>query len=73
MPANLTVKQQFRNLLLTLFIICVIQLVCAFLPPDLGRRLGLGTCIFGGLLTFLQICVLCLLVRQNLVGRDKHA
>lgn len=73
MPANLNVKQQLHSLLTTLFIICIIQLICSFLPPDLGRRLGLGTCIFGGLLILLQISVLCLLVRQNSAGRDKHA
>ncbi len=73
MPKNLTVRQQIQNLFLTLFIIIIIQLACSFLPPDWGRRLGLGACIFGGLLILPQIIVLCLLARQNSFRRDKRA
>jgi hypothetical protein len=73
MPINLSVRQQIKQLFITLAIVCLIQIICSFLPDDLGLRLGLGTCVFGGLLILLQIIVLCLLVRQNSLGRDKHA
>lgn len=73
MPTNLSVRQQIKQLLITLAIFCLIQIICVFLPNDLGPRLGLGTCIFGGLLILLQIIVLCLLVHQNSFRRDKRA
>ena len=73
MTRALSVRRQIKQLFITMGIVCLVQIICSFLPKDLGLRLGLGTCIFGGLLILLQIIVLCLLVRQNSLGRDKHA
>jgi len=73
MPKHLNIAQQIKNLFIITAIVCFLELICSFLPNKLGERLGSGICIFGGLLICLQIIVLCLLIRHNLLGRDKHA